>query len=102
MLIDAPAEWSTPSSSETLWANLGETTRRLVAALGGSTLSAKEAMAALGLKDRKNFREYTLGPALKYGIVCPLYPDKLNHPGQKYRLTIKGAALFNENKPTSA
>lgn len=110
MLIDAPAEWGTPtstpssspSSSEAAWANLGETTRRLVAALGESALSAKEAMTALGLKDRKNFREYTLGPALKCGIVCPIYPDRLNHPGQKYRLTVKGAALFNENKPANA
>lgn len=67
-------------------------------ATGTDALSVKDAMAAVGLKDRKNFIEYTLSPALKSGVAVPLYPDKPRHPRQKYRLTVKGLALFNENK----
>lgn len=127
LLLDAPAEWGTPlidpasapatspttspascpascpatspASSELARALIGDAALRLVMVLGKKTLSVKEAMAAIGLKDRKNFTEYTLNPALKSGAVCPLYPDKPNHPRQKYRLTVKGSALFHENAP---
>jgi len=30
------------------------------------------------------------------GFVCLLYPDKPRHPRQKYLLTVKGSALYNE------
>ena len=63
-----------------------------------NTVSVKESMAAIGLKDRKNFIEYTLSPALKLGVATPLYPNNPHHPRQKYRLTVKGLALFNERK----
>ena len=51
---------------------------------------------AVGLKDRMNFIEYNLNPAIKDGYVRMLYPDKHRHPKQKYLLTVKGIALFNE------
>lgn len=89
---------TTSASSVAVWGELSENVRRFVLATGTTALSVKEAMAAVGLKDRKNFIEYTLSPALKSGVAVPLYPDKPNHPRQKYRLTVKGLALFNENK----
>ena len=50
----------------------------------------------VGLKDRKNFIEYNLNPAMKEGYVRLLYPDKPRHPRQKYLLTEKGLALYAE------
>ena len=87
-----------PLSSGAVWEELSENVRRFILVTGTNALSVKEAMAVIGLKDRKNFIEYTLSPALKSGVAVPLYPDKPNHPRQKYRLTVKGLALFNENK----
>ena len=49
-----------------------------------------------GLKDRKNFIEYHLNPAISEGFVCLLYPDTPRHPRQKYLLTAKGLALYKE------
>lgn len=121
LLINVPAEWetpiispastatstpasspatpeSTPSSSSAVWGELSENVRRFILVTGTNALSVKEAMAVIGLKDRKNFVEYTLSPALKSGVAVSLYPDKPNHPRQKYRLTARGLALLNENK----
>ena len=69
---------------------------RLVKAIGHRQLSVKEMLAAVGLKDRMNFMEYSLTPAMAEGFVCLLYPDKPRHPRQKYLLTVKGFALYNE------
>lgn len=87
-----------PISSAGIWGTLSENVRRFILATGVNTFSVKEAMTAVGLKDRKNFIEYTLSPALKVGVATPLYPENPHHPRQKYRLTVKGLALFNENK----
>ena len=46
--------------------------------------------AALGLLDRKSFRERYLKPALAEGLIEITLPDKPNSPLQKYRLTDKG------------
>ena len=53
-------------------------------------------LEGVGLKDRKNFLEYHLTPAISEGYVRLLYPDKPRHPRQKYLLTVKGLALYNE------
>ena len=53
-------------------------------------------LSALQLKDRKNFLELYLSPAMKEGFVRMLYPESPHHPSQKYLLTAKGQALFNE------
>ena len=50
----------------------------------------------LGLKDRMNFLEYNLYPAIAEGYVRMLYLDKPRHPRQKYMLTVKGLALYHE------
>jgi hypothetical protein len=46
--------------------------------------------AALGLADRKSFRERYLKPALADGLIEMSLPDKPNSPLQKYRLTERG------------
>ncbi len=55
-------------------------------------------MTAVGLKNRENFMEYSLNPAIKGGLVSMLYPDKPRHPRQKYLLTVKGLAVYNTLK----
>lgn len=45
---------------------------------------------ALGLSDRKSFRERYLKPALADGLIEMTIPDKPNSRLQKYRLTDKG------------
>ena len=69
---------------------------RLVKALGEEQLSVKILMGKIGLKDRENFLDYSLNPSLNEGFVRLLYPDKPRHPRQKYLLTVKGLALYNE------
>ena len=46
--------------------------------------------SALGLHDRKSFRERYLKPALAEGLIEMTLPDKPNSRLQKYRLTDKG------------
>ena len=53
-------------------------------------------MAAVGLKDRPNFLEYSLSPAMSEGYVRMLYPDSPRHPRQKYLLTVKGLTVYHQ------
>ena len=55
-------------------------------------------MEKVGLKHRPTFLENYISPALEGGFLKALYPDKPNHPKQKYLLTAKGLALYNEIK----
>ena len=66
-------------------------------ALGEEQLSVKKIMEKIGLKDRENFLDYSLNPSLAEGFVRPLYPESPHHPRQKYLLTVKGLALYNDN-----
>lgn len=68
----------------------------LVNSLGCDELSILQMMERLKLKHRPNFLEYHLNPAISEGYVRMLYPDKPRHPRQKYLLTVKGLALYNE------
>ena len=105
MLINPPEEWkdttSTPASTPTsLSQDFLQTEnpliRNLVRVIGNNQCSIKEMLEGVGLKDRKNFLEYHLTPAISEGYVRLLYPDKPRHPRQKYLLTVKGLALYNE------
>lgn len=55
-------------------------------------------MDAVGLRNRPNFIEYSLTPAINEGLVTMKYPDSPRHPRQKYLLTVKGLAVYNEFK----
>lgn len=66
----------------------------IVKAIGQQTLSVKEIMSVMGLKDRVNFMYNYLAPAIERQFVCPLYPDKPRHPRQRYSLTVRGLMLL--------
>ena len=68
----------------------------LIRVIGDDELSIKQMMELKGLKHRNNFLDYHLEPALKEKFVRRKYPDRPNHPRQKYLLTVKGIALYNE------
>ena len=100
--------WNTPTStpSSTPTSSLhnegnkfytdNDNIKRVVNALGTQQMSVKELLVAVNLKDRKNFIEYSLNPAMKEGFVRMLYPENPKHPRQKYLLTVKGIGLFHE------
>lgn len=102
MLIDAPEGWvtSTPASTPTsIRSGLrmdNENVVRLVKVIGEKKMSVREMIVAVGLKNRENFVEYSLNPAIKDGYVMMLYPDKPRHPRQRYLLTVKGLAFYYE------
>ena len=74
--VTSSAPQVTPQVSELLTAMHGE--------MGRETLQS-----ALGLSDRKSFRERYLKPALDEGLIEMTIPDKPNSRLQKYRLTDK-------------
>lgn len=74
----------------------GELQRQLIMAIGYEKLGIKELLNILNLRHRPNFIEYHMRPALEAKLVAPLYPNNLNHPRQKYLLTVKGMMLFNQ------
>ena len=95
--MDISTPTSTPTSSDNPLLIDNENIIRLIKAIANNRLSVKEMMVAVGLKNRENFMEYSLNPAMKEGFVSMLYPDKPHHPRQKYMLTIKGLAVYNSN-----
>ena len=101
-LLDGATPTSTPTSTLTSTPTSlipgNENIKRLIEAIGGNQLSVKEMLVAVGLKDRPNFLEYSLSPAMNEGYVRMLYPDSPRHPRQKYLLTVKGLAAYKEIK----
>jgi hypothetical protein len=57
-------------------------------------MSRDQLQAALGLKDRKSFRDRYLRPALDAGLIAMTLPDKPNSRLQQYRLTVVGRAAL--------
>ena len=109
MMINPPEDWkgptstpaSTPTSTPTsstqgMLQTENPLIRNLVKVVGNSQCSIKDMLEGVGLKDRKNFSEYHLIPAIKEGFIRLLYPDKPRHPRQKYLLTVKGLMLYKE------
>ena len=87
-LFDGTTPASTPTSTPTSVIPESENVKRLISAIAEKQLSVKEMMAAFGLKDRPNFIEYSLSPAMREGYVRMLYPDSPRHPRQKYLDTV--------------
>ena len=69
---------------------------KVLSIIGQQTLSTKEIMGAIGLKDKSNFLELYLYPSIRQNLVEPIYPENPKHPRQKYRLTEKGKELLNQ------
>lgn len=68
----------------------------LIKIIGDKNLSVREMLSLIGLKERKNFLDLYLNPAISEGYVCLLYPNSPRHPRQKYLLTVKGLAVYDE------
>ena len=68
----------------------------LIKVIGDKDMSVKEMLTAIGLKERKNFLNLYLKPAIGDGYVCLLYPNSPRHPRQKYLLTVKGLTVYDE------
>ena len=108
MMIDAPEEWKIPDSEQSpdklpdklpdKFSTNNEYVKRLVEVVGHDEMTIKDTLKVLGLKDRESFMKVYLNPALKERFVRMKYPDKPNHPRQRYMLTAKGLALYNEIK----
>ena len=58
-------------------------------------MSVKDLLKCMELKDRENFLNLYLIPAINEGYVRMLYPDSPRHPRQKYLLTAKGQLLYD-------
>ena len=112
MMIDAPEEWKMPDSDKSpdklpdklpdmlpdKFSTNNEYVKRLVEVVGRDEVTIKDTLKVLGLKDRESFMKVYLNPALKERLMRMKYPDKPNHPRQRYMLTAKGLALYNEIK----
>ena len=95
-LLDGGTPASTPTSTPTSIIPESKNVKRLISAIAEKQLSVKEMMIAVGLKDKPNFIEYSLSPAMQEGYVSMLYPDSPRHPRQKYLLTVKGLTAYKE------
>ena len=73
---------------------VNETERKLIMCIGEQELSMKQIMEAVGMKHRPTLLYNYIEPAIKNGVVTLLYPDSPRHPRQKYKLTIKGLAIW--------
>lgn len=113
MMINPPEEWKMPETGQALdeyhtstqqvpskypasWGEVTDNTIKLVETVGFNQMSVKEMLTALELKDRMNFVELFLNPAIADGFIRMLYPGKPRHPRQKYLLTAKGIMLYNQ------
>jgi Fic family protein len=68
---------------------------RLLNSLQGS-MSRDALQTALGLTDRKSFRERYLLPALAAGLIAMTLPDKPNSRLQQYQLTPSGKSMIQK------
>lgn len=83
---------SAPQVSPQVTPQVGE----LLGAIQGE-MGREALQAALGLSDRKSFRERYLKPALAVGLIEMTIPDKPNSRLQQYRLTDKGRQWLASN-----
>lgn len=73
-----------------------ENVQTLILTLGQDNMTVKQMMERVGLRNRPNFMEYSLSPAITDGYIRMLYPDSPRHPRQQYLLTVKGTMVYNE------
>lgn len=102
MVINPPEEWKMPESEQeenkhrTSTVQVTEQVRALVLSIGKDQLTLKQMMEKMNLKHRPNFIDNYLNPAIVDGYIRLLYPQSPRHPRQKYLLTVKGLALYND------
>ena len=61
--------------------------QHLIEQMGEGYKTVAEMMELCGMKSRKTFRENYILPAMNKGLLEREYPDRPNHPKQRYRLT---------------
>ena len=112
MLVKPPTEWKDETNTgqvhDKLRTSSGQVQDKLftdnpciiklVQVIGQQECSVKEMMSGIGLKGRDNFLNLYLTPGIDDGYIRLLYPQSPRHPRQKYLLTVKGLALYNELK----
>lgn len=99
MLIQFPEEMQEKVESmddRTTTEQLPEQLRVLLLVIGDEQYTLKQLMENVGLKHRPTFLENYINPAMKDGFIRLLYPEKPNHPRQKYLLTVRGMAVYDE------
>ena len=102
MMINPPEDWKMSESEQaenkhrTSTEQVAEQVRTLVLSIGKDQLTLKQMMQKMNLKHRPNFIDNYLNPAIADGYIRLLYPQSPHHPRQKYLLTVKGLALYNE------
>jgi hypothetical protein len=64
--------------------DIGDTEKAILKLYHNNAKSTKEIMEYLELKDKKNFRDRYLLPLIEKQVLNMIYPDKPNHPEQKY------------------
>ena len=79
-----------PFSKEYL--SLTPQVKRLLSSLS-KEMTRIQIQDSLGLKDKKNFQDKYLSPALVEGLIEMTVPDKPKSSNQGYRLSSKGAEL---------
>lgn len=76
--------------------NLTDAMSSLLKAINREQLTVRQIMEKMELKHRSNFVAKYLNPAIREGLVAPIYPDKPNHPRQKYYLTVKAIMIVGQ------
>ena len=67
--------------------------QRLINSIRDRVFSISELQKRLGIKSRRYVREEMIVPAIEGGYVLLAYPEKPNHPSQRYYLSEKGLKL---------
>lgn len=102
MMINGPEEWKMPENEQvenkyrTSTEQVTEQVRCIILSVGKDQLTLKQIMERVEMKHRPNFIDNYLNPAITDGYLRLLYPDKPRHTRQKYLLTVKGLAVYNE------
>ena len=80
-----------------------ERIKRLVLAIGKGSVSRRELLAILGLRQgsRRIFCDNYWKPAFSLGLVIMQYPDIQSCPLQSYRLTANGLDYLEELEEAS-
>ena len=112
MIINPPEEWKMPENEQApdklpdklpdKFDTDNDNIKKLIGIIGDRKLSIKEMLEAFGLKNRESFMDVYLSPSISAGFVRPLFPEKPNHPRQKYLLTAKGLTLYTLYKALAA
>ncbi len=95
MVQKAVTECQTPQVAPQVTPQVTPQVERLLKTLVGD-MSRDQLQKAIGLQDRKSFRELYLAPALADGLIEMTIPEKPNSRLQKYRLADQGRTWLSQ------